>query len=161
VYWPRVCNLAPLLSPDERADLFSVLWGEQTALTRVYAQLAGTLRRLGNAPIAFAPVTSLIKQTGEDSYSQADSIMNVDILGRLGGSEDHSIDVRPSLGEQLQAPTAVQISHLAALTAELTFPLVEPTQGPRVETVDLLVFPGYRGRRTLTSLGHEADPSDP
>src|SRR5690606_32302425 len=54
-YWPRVCSLAPLLTPDERAELFSVLWGEQVELTRVYAQLAGTLRKLGNAPTAFAP----------------------------------------------------------------------------------------------------------
>lgn len=158
-YWPRVCALAPLLAPDERAELFSVLWGEQAELTRVYAQLASSLRKLGNAPTAFAPLTALIKPAGDGSFSQADSIMNVDILERLGSSRDHSIEVRPSLGEQLQAPASVQISHLAALTAELIFPLVESTRDPRVEKVDLLDFPGYRGRLKLQSLSRAADSS--
>jgi len=47
----------------------------------------------------------------------------------------------------------MDLRQLAALTAELTFPLVEPTRDPRVEKVDLLDFPGYRGRLSLRQIG--------
>lgn len=158
-YWPRVCKLAPYLRPDDRAELFSVLWGEEQELTRVYVQLAATLSKLSSADTAFAPVSALMKSTGEGTYSQADSIMNVDILERLGSSRDVNIEVRASVKGQVQPPVSVQVSHLAALTAELIFPLVNETQDPRVETVDLLDFPGYRGRMKIVNVQDAAGSS--
>lgn len=154
-YWPRVLKLAPRLSCEQRADLFSLLWGEQEELTRLYVQLAATLRRLGNASTVYAPLTCLVTPEG-DGYSQRDSIMNVDILERLGSADDHSLDVRPLEQETLGHYVAVSVAQLAALTAELTFPLIEPTQDPQVEKVDLLDFPGYRGRLSLKSVNEAA-----
>lgn len=154
-YWPRVLKLAPRLSCEQRADLFSLLWGEQEELTRLYVQLASTLRRLGNASTVYAPLTCLVTPEGE-GYSQRDSIMNVDILERLGSVNDHSLEVRPVEQEAPGKAVAVSVAQLAALTAELTFPLIEPTQDPHVEKVDLLDFPGYRGRLSLKSVTEAA-----
>lgn len=150
-YWPRVLKLAPRLSCEQRADLFSLLWGEQEELTRLYVQLASTLRRLGNVSAVYAPLTCLVTPEG-DGYSQRDSIMNVDILERLGSVDDHNLDVRPITKETPGNAISVSVAQLAALTAELTFPLIEPTQDPQVEKVDLLDFPGYRGRLSLKSV---------
>ncbi len=147
-YWPRAFELAPRLPADQRAELFSILWGEESALTDTYKQLAATLRRLGNRERAFAPLDALVRPDG----SQADSIMNVDILGRLGSPSDIMISVRPAQGESLDPPVSVTLAELAAVTAELTFPLVNPTRDPQVEQVDLLDFPGYRGRLSIMSV---------
>lgn len=151
-YWPLVVRLAPRLSSQKRAELFSILWGEQPELTNLYRQLAQTLGSLGHATRVYAPLRCLVVRDG-DGYSQRDSIMNVDILERLGTAQDQPLDVCPATGDSLGAPVNLPVAQLAALTAELTFPLVEPTRDPRVEKVDLLDFPGYRGRLSLRKIG--------
>ncbi|MDR5900295.1 putative virulence factor [Halomonas vilamensis] len=151
-YWPRVIKLAPKLNSHQRAELFSLLWGEQPELTNLYRQLAQALGTLGHASRVFAPLRCLVVRNG-DGFSQRDSIMNVDILERLGTAQDLPLDVCPAEGSDLGAPVSLPVAQLAALTAELTFPLVEPTRDPRVEKVDLLDFPGYRGRLSLRKIG--------
>lgn len=151
-YWPRVVKLAPHLNSHQRAELFSILWGEQPELTNLYRQLSQTLNTLGHASRVFAPLRCLVVHNG-DGFSQRDSIMNVDILERLGTAQDLPLDVCPAKGDEPGAPVSLPIAQLAALTAELTFPLVEPTRDPRVEKVDLLDFPGYRGRLSLRKIG--------
>ncbi|MCH4812633.1 putative virulence factor [Vreelandella neptunia] len=151
-YWPQVVRLAPRLSSHQRADLFSILWGEQPELTNLYRQLAQTLGSLAHASRVYAPLRCLVARDG-DGFSQRDSIMNVDILERLGTAQDLPLDVCPAHGDTLGAPVNLPVAQLAALTAELTFPLVEPTRDPRVEKVDLLDFPGYRGRLSLRQIG--------
>jgi hypothetical protein len=151
-YWPRVVKLAPRLDSHQRAELFSLLWGEQPELTNLYRQLAQSLGALGHASRVFAPLRCLVVRDG-DGFYQRDSIMNVDILERLGTAQDLPLDVCPAEGDELGAPVSLPVARLAALTAELTFPLVEPTRDPRVEKVDLLDFPGYRGRLSLRQIG--------
>lgn len=151
-YWPRVVKLAPRLASHQRAALFSILWGEQPELTNLYRQLAQSLSALGHATRVFAPLRCLVVRDG-DNFSQRDSIMNVDILERLGTAQDIPLEVCPATGDEPGAPVSLPVAQLAALTAELTFPLVEPTRDPRVEQVDLLDFPGYRGRLSLRKIG--------
>lgn len=157
-YWPRAMELAPRLSCTQRAELFSILWGEQPELTNLYIQLASTLQRLGHAPRVFAPLSVLVTPEGE-GYSQRDSIMNVDMLERLGSSRDLPVEVCPAPGENLLPAVGIPVVQLAALTAEMIFPLVNPTRDPQVEQVDLLDFPGYRGRlgiRSVSEAGNQA-----
>lgn len=157
-YWPKVLELAPRLNYQQRAELFSILWGELPELTRTYSLLAGALQRLGSVPRVYAPLQALVSREGDD-FKQRDSIMNVDILSRLGTSSDLPIDVRPARGDELLAPVSVPTAQLAALTAEMIFPLVNPTQDPRVEQVDLLDFPGYRTRKGYRAMAdiHQDD----
>lgn len=157
-YWPRAMELAPRLNCTQRAELFSILWGEQPELTNLYIQLASTLQRLGHTPRVFAPLSVLVTRDGDD-YSQRDSIMNVDMLERLGSSRDLPVEVCPAPGENLLLAVGIPVVQLAALTAEMIFPLVNPTRDPQVEQVDLLDFPGYRGRlgiRTVSEAGSQA-----
>lgn len=157
-YWPRAIELAPGLNCSQRAELFSILWGEQPELTDLYVQLASTLQRLGHTARVFAPLSVLVSRDGE-GYSQRDSIMNVDMLERLGSNRDLPVDVCPAPGESLLPPVSIAVVQLAALTAEMIFPLVNPTRDPHVEQVDLLDFPGYRGRlgiRSVSEAGNQA-----
>ncbi|MFP3335669.1 virulence factor SrfC family protein, partial [Pseudomonas sp. SIMBA_064] len=62
LYWPRVIKLAPRLNPRQRAKLFSVLWGEQDALTEIYELLVGSLQKLGFPDTVYAPLSVLVKE---------------------------------------------------------------------------------------------------
>jgi hypothetical protein len=53
---------------------------------------------------------------------------------------------------QAAAPVTLSLAELTALTVELHIPLVASTREPLFETVDLLDFPGYRGRLDVESM---------
>ncbi|WP_292992956.1 putative virulence factor [Pantoea sp.] len=144
-WWPQVLKIAPVLNPHERADLFSLLWGEQPELTETYRSLAHVLAKLNHAEMVFAPLDTLIDHN-------SGSIMNVDSLNRLGSSQDRTVEIRYWKENQQTGSAHLSQSELAALTSELIFPLAEVTPNSVMEQVDLLDFPGYRGRLKLLAL---------
>lgn len=150
-YWPAAVELAPWLSVEDRTCLFAIFWGEIGELSEAYLSFARTLASLGSADRVFAPLSALVRE-GERGLSQADSIMNVDMLERLGKPTDQRIGVRPCVDGELGSVVELSLAQLAALTVELVFPLAEPTSEPLFEQVDLLDFPGYRGRLSVESL---------
>lgn len=144
-WWPQVLKIAPTLNPHERADLFSLLWGEQPELTETYRSLAHVLAKLNHAKMVFAPLETLTDHSNG-------SIMNVDSLNRLGSSQDRQVEVRFWQENQQTGSAHLAQAELTALTSELIFPLAEVTPNSVMEQVDLLDFPGYRGRRKLLAL---------
>ncbi len=151
-YWPIAIELVPRLKAEDRAKILSVLWGQIDELSTTYLLLRNVLATLSFAPTLYAPLSVLVSGSGPEDFSQKDSIMNVDILGRLGKDNSDSIDVMPMLDEQTLAATSVPRSILAALTLEMIFPLVEKPICDMLETVDLLDFPGYRGRLSIDDI---------
>jgi hypothetical protein len=79
-FWPSAIELAPVLAPADRAALLSVLWGEVPELTQTYLRLREGLAALGHAAAVFCPVDALVHEDAQGALTQADSIMNVDIL---------------------------------------------------------------------------------
>ena len=146
-YWEKAVSLLPYLATVDRGILFSVLWGGINELTAIYVQLATTLSSLNHVNTVYAPLSVLVKEN-DGKKSQIDSIMNVDMLERLNTEKDSSVSVTPLNG----VPTSISLAQLAFLTAELIFPLVNQTRVPTFEKVDLLDFPGYRGRLNLISI---------
>lgn len=140
-YWAQAAALAPRLSSGERAEFFSILWGEERTLTEVYAQIAESLNTLGHVGAAHIPLDAV-----RDSRDGPPSIMNVTMLDQIGGGDGTTIKVRGLKGGALGEPVSIRRSHLAVLTTELVFPLANPPRETSLETVDLLDFPGYRGR---------------
>ncbi len=151
-YWPVVIELAPRLKPDDRAQVLSVLWGQIGELTSTYLLLRNVLASLSYADVVYAPLSVLVKGSEQEGFSQKDSIMNVDILGRLGKDNSDAIAVTPSCRGRTLTEIAVPRSVLAALTLEMVFPLVEQPVCDMLESVDLLDFPGYRGRLSIESI---------
>lgn len=151
-FLPRAVVVAPYLSIEDRAELFGCLWGQAGALTQAFLSLAQALAKLGQPSRVFAPIEALVRKTESGVLSQADSIMNVDMLQRLGRPQDLPISVLPVIDGQTQSQQNITMAQLAALTAELTFPLVNQPHQKIFEDVDLLDFPGYRGRLGLDSL---------
>jgi len=141
---PHVLTIAPALKSQDRATLFSLLWGEQPELTEIYRSLARVLEKLNHAKMVFAPLETLTDRSS--------SIINVDCLSHLGPSQDRSVEIRFWRENQQTGSAILTQAELAALTSELIFPLAEIADNSVVEEVDLLDFPGYRGRLKLRNL---------
>jgi hypothetical protein len=151
-YWPTAIALAPYLEPADRAGLFSVLWGEVRELTETYLALRRGLATAGYAESAYCPLSALVRTDASGELTQGDSIMNVDILERLGRDNADQIEIVPRRGDRLLPAVSLPRSLLAALTTELRFVLAEPPRTGLLEHVDLLDFPGYRGRLAVANL---------
>lgn len=158
-YWPQAVNLAPWLTTDDRAQLFSMLWGEVPELTRAYAHFAQTLQRLGGVQEVRAPLSTLVVEEN-GLLIQKHNIMNVDTLEYLNQPNDPHIEVCPQQDGQLASPVAISLAELTVLTAELYVPLSAPTAEPLFEQVDLLDFPGYRGRMSIDAFGAKSAESE-
>ena len=151
-YWPHAVELAPCLAPQDRARLFAILWGEIPELTQTYQLLRGALEKLSFARVVHAPLDALVERTPNGGLTQANSIMSVAILQRLGSSADDTLQVCPWRDGEPGKVVPIARALLAALTAEIAFPLVEKPKSAVFEKVDVLDFPGYRGRLKLQSL---------
>ncbi|WP_373777729.1 putative virulence factor [Glaesserella sp.] len=152
-YWAKATVLAPKLAIEDRATLFSILWGEFNEFNDIYIKFAKTLATLKHPSVVYAPLSAVVKKNEGGGISKADSIMNVDMVERLGTSRDEQIQVRPQLSEgEIGEPVIISLSELTILTAELIFPLMNQTRVPAVEHIDLLDFPGYRGRLNITQI---------
>ena len=150
-YWPHAVELAPCLAPQDRARLFAILWGEIPDLTQTYQLLRGALEQLSFAQVVHAPLSALVEHT-QKGLTQANSIMSVAILQRLGSSADDTLQVCPWHDGEPGKVAPIARALLAALTAEIAFPLVEEPRSKVFHGVDVLDFPGYRGRLKLQSL---------
>jgi len=151
-YWPTAIAHAPYLDPQDRGMLFSILWGEVPELTQTYMTLRDALAATGYAKTVYCPISALVARDELGRWTQADSIVNVDILERLGRDRDDLLQVVPDSGEGAGAPIDLPRSLLAALTTELKLVLADAPKFELLEQVDLLDFPGYRGRLAVGDL---------
>jgi len=165
-FWPTVIDLAPRLPAAPRAELLAPLWGEIADFTRVYVQLRSALERLANARQVYVPLEALVVATASGFHWNQDSIVNVDVLNRLGKDDAAPVTVLPVADGRPLAETPIARSLLTALTAEMTFVLADPPVASMLEQVDLLDFPGYRGRLSVANLDEvrkelKRDDADP
>lgn len=119
-FWSIVIDLAPFLLVDDRARLFSLLWGDDVELTATYRQLAHTLHQLNGASGVLAPLAILSR----------DLMSSDDVL------------VRPLLAKQNSQPIVLSATLVWMLAVELRVPLRGSCRRPKFEPVDLLNFPG-------------------
>lgn len=151
-FWPTAITLAPHLDGDDRASLFSILWGRVAELTDTFRLLRETLARIRFAPVVYSEIAALVTRGSDGEWTPSGSIIDVDILDRLGKDMDDTLRVLP--GERATPAEVVSVprSVLAALTAEIELVLADPPKADLLETVDLLDFPGYRRRLSIGSL---------
>jgi len=145
-YWTRAAELVPRLPARLRAEALSPLWGGAEALTRVAATLIGALEQIGFPDIAFCDIEAL--QPREQGILNADTVFAVATGGR------GLVRVQGTNG----TVAALDKAHLAALVAELTFPL-PTTPWDFFDSTDLLDFPGARSRELVPRLDLLDDPT--
>ena len=157
-YWPSAVELAPYLEPADRARLFGVLWGDVPALTRLYLDLQSALSSVGHCGSLYCELAALVEQGGNGELVQAKCINNVDILKLLDGDGGDEIRVLARLDAGMTSERRIRRGLLAGLTTELRFTLTERPEADVLENVDLLDFPGYRGRLQIQDAGEIKKP---
>lgn len=156
-FWNQAVDLAPYLTLEDRSRLLGVLWGDIDDLSRAYRSMCETLTTLGHASQAFLSLDALVTRSddpGAKGFSQRNGIVNVDILSRLGKDAEDQVKVLPvSEDGGFGTETSVARSGLAALVAELKIVLADQPKANVMDKMDLLDFPGYRGRLKVPDYG--------
>jgi hypothetical protein len=149
-YWSFAIDQARRLTLDDRARLFSVLWGGIKEFTELYLRLTKALAQLEFAPEAYAAITAL--------EPRARSIIDVDrIKLDLGTREDERDLVKVlAAGTGVRREAALPRAVLCALVSELHITLKNQTR-PMFDTVDLLDFPGARSREKYRNIGDKTE----
>ena len=148
-FLPELVELVPYLTRSDRVRIFSFFWGRLEGFTQSFDKLTAALERLDYAKTVFAPLDALVEPYGDGQYKQRnDSIMNVTTLFQLDRSDDGKLQVCTA---GAAAPVELSRAVLATLTAEILFPLENTPAQAAFNSVDILDFPGYRGRMKLES----------
>ncbi|MCS3606068.1 virulence factor SrfC family protein [Erwinia rhapontici] len=134
-FWPQAVELAPQLGVDDRARLFSLLWGEDRQLTALYRQLAHVLHHLSCVPQVLAPLSVL----DEPSYS----LLNSSGVSQFNATADLTLQVVPRHNGRALAPVSVALAELTLLSREVLLPLYSAPREELFTEVDLLDFPGF------------------
>lgn len=134
-FWPQAVELAPQLGVDDRARLFSLLWGEDRQLTALYRQLAHVLHHLSCVPQVLAPLSVL----DEPSYS----LLNSSGVSQFNATADLTLQVVPRHNGRGLAPVSVALAELTLLSREVLLPLYSAPREELFSEVDLLDFPGF------------------
>ncbi len=147
-FWPAAVDLAPCLSVDDRARLFSVLWGEAAHTTAFYRHFAHALQQSGCAAQLLAPLSVLV----DDHLLPADGIMSPLTLSGEFETESHgqTVMVCPLENGKAGTPFEIALADLALLSVELLVPLMSAPQEALFEQVDLLTFPADIDTQTLS-----------
>ena len=135
-FWPQACELAPLLSVDDRAQLFALLWNDDEALTSQWRQLAHTLHALQHAPYVLAPLSLLI----DDSLLPAELLFS---SAATPGIAARRAEVVPWLAGRPASPVTLSLNELQLLTLEVLIPLSAPPRQALFDRVDVVDIPGY------------------
>ncbi|KQN55672.1 virulence factor SrfC family protein [Erwinia sp. Leaf53] len=133
-FWPQAVELAPLLGVDERARLFSLLWGEDRQLTALYRQLAHALHHLAGARRVLAPIGVL----DEPSFS----LLNDSGVSQFNASSDLIVQVAPLHQGRTLPAVNIALAELTLLCREVLLPLYSTPREALFSEVDLLDYPG-------------------
>lgn len=156
-FWPLAIELAPYLSVDDRAQLFSVLWGSDNALTAAYRHFSHTLQHLSGAHKVLAPLRIL----ADEALRPVDGIIHGTALARLNSANDPGVLVRPILNGRAGKAVELSQAELAMLTAELLIPLHAPPRESLFEQVDILDFPGFGDTPEMADEPQTAEQGNP
>lgn len=125
--WYQFAHLLPSLDLTARARAWSLLWGEQQALTQQWLTLAHALHQAGNRREVMAPLSLLV-----DSFT-----LPMDAFLTPGGDSDNAVLVHPLTAEGYQNAVSIPVATLALLTVEL---VLNVEQGV-LDNVDIIDIP--------------------
>ncbi len=144
-YWQRATKLAPGLTLQGRAKLFSIIWDNIPEFTELFENLCGILQNLAYAEEAYCAIEALIPR----DYSIIDVSLLSDLLQKKSNGTD-MLTLVGNNGKTAQIPRTL----VTALTAEITIPMKEKPDD-FFDHTDLLDFPGYRSREQYSDVRRE------
>ncbi len=135
-FWKAAGEICTRLSIEDLGDFFSILWGREQVITKLYRDLVNALASLNFPKEAFVPLDAI-----DATNTDITSIITVAGLSGLSDGTSEQIEVRSRTGGPVRLPR----STVAALTAEIWITIRDKPWG-FFDHTDLLDFPGYRSR---------------
>lgn len=129
-FWFDVAELAPYLSIDQRAELFSPLWHEQAEFTALYRQLAHALRHFGDTPQC---------QLAADELCHLNGLIDGSLALHLNLPTDNDVQLH-GLNPHPQKQRSFSGAELALLATEVCLTQC-PHASPFNEPIELLDIP--------------------
>ena len=156
-YWQIAKSTVGTLSIENRADYFSCLWNRKKLFTDLYISLTKELKKLNFAERVLVDETAVAPGLHNDDSCL--SIINVDALNGLLDQSTHN---QPQIDVFVDNRTVkIPLSSITALTAELVIPITNDERDFRViNKLDVLDFPGYRGRLNVRHTEIDSVPKD-
>ena len=155
-FWNAAQDLCPNMPISRLGAFFSILWGEEEIITKLYIDLGEALRKLGFPKDAYIPLDSIIASKNEASETNKNTISVITVAGLTDISTGSAQQISVKAGNG--APVNLPRSTVCALTAEIWITLHE-WEWDFFEHTDLLDFPGYRSRGLKAEdMGDEEEP---
>lgn len=140
-YWNNLAALAPRLAINERAKLYSLLWGGINKFSELFIELKRTLDMLGHPEWGFVSLDSITNRIPGKTvlhvltmkHGLADDLSKSE-MGRIALADGRSFDIRKPV--------------ITALASELRAQL-ESACWDFFSKTDLLDFPGARSRERV------------
>lgn len=130
---------------DSFPEVFSILWGKNETLTKLFADLLNELKQLKFNDLIYTDFEAVLNGKGE--------ILNVDTLNKYH-DEKASIDLE--ITSQSGHTYHIKNSKLCALAKEVVFNIKNTSTKEKskqlVENVDILDFPGARARKVFSEV---------
>ena len=139
-FWSRADQLLPALKLSDRADLFSILWGEAPEFTKLYLELKAALDAIGHPDYAFVSLDAIRNLLPGETILHVET-MKAGLAGKGGDLE--TLVTSDERHVPLRKPV------ITALALEMTAQL-EKAPWDLFKTCDVLDFPGCRKRHDST-----------
>jgi len=154
-FWQVAKTTVCRLSVENRAEYFSCLWNRKKIFTDLYIALTKDLQKLDFAEKVLVNVEAVAPNISGDGRNF--SIIDVDALNGLlsrACSDQPHVDVFVR-----DHSVRIPLSSITALTAELIIPISnDQSDFGVINKLDVLDFPGYRGRLNLRPAELEPGP---
>ncbi|WP_321448981.1 virulence factor SrfC family protein [uncultured Cohaesibacter sp.] len=148
-FWMAAADICPNLSIADLGKFFSILWGKEEPITKLYVDLVSALQRLDFPKTAYVPLAAI-----DATNPKITSIITVAGLSDISQGSSEQIEVKTMSGASASLPR----SSVAALTAEILI-TIQDKPWDFFDHTDLLDFPGYRSRG-LKAADFEEDADD-
>jgi len=130
--WHQLALLVPSLDLSTRASVWSLLWGEQQALTQQWLALAQVLHQTSHAGELAAPLSLLVDKVGLPGEGFL-------TCGAFAEPEAQETLLHPLHNGEMLNAISIPVDVLAFLTRELALP-VENSALDKVDIIDIPVF---------------------
>lgn len=148
-FFPAVARVIAAASPSAWADIFSVLWNDNSIVTDIFRRLINLLRELDFAREVYISIAPLLSAKG--TILSVDRIKEFFGLDNVGGKE-----VEKAAEPLMQVYTKsgvkeVKKSEFTSIAAEVVLQIPEQVAQTKafLRNLDILDFPGARSRENM------------
>lgn len=144
-FWRFVGTNIKNIKIDDFSNVFSILWGKNNELTKLFSGLLEELKRLEYSEVVYADFDSVLRDKG--------AILDVLTLNKYYSNTNNEVRINLKVNNSEVKEISINNSKLCAISKEVIFNIsktdIKPKRLKLVKNTDILDFPGSRSRKEL------------